>query len=319
MSARLVNLALLASVPLLVMTGLLAWAVPELGAVLLALHRASAGALLVVLAWKVGIARRSIDVRLATGRAGTLLVGFVTSAALLIVLGIGLAWTVGAVSFDRPLPYSLLNVHVALGIALVPLVIAHMAQRRDRLRGAAGRRDVLRLAAASAAGLLVASVVDRIALTRRETGSREAGSQSGNEFPVTIWTFDRVPDVSEWRLRVRGAVVLESVHSYEGFLGLPHVTRDVVLDCTGGWWSAQRWRGVRLGQLFTPLPEASRVRIVSLTGHSATFPLPADDVLLATHVGDEPLALAHGFPVRAVAPGHRGFAWVKWVTRIEVF
>ena len=41
-------------------------------------------------------------------------------------------------------------------------------------------------------------------------------------------------------------------------------------------------------------------------------------MLLATHVGDEPLSPGHGAPVRLVAPGRRGFQWVKWIDRIEV-
>ena len=40
--------------------------------------------------------------------------------------------------------------------------------------------------------------------------------------------------------------------------------------------------------------------------------------LLATHVGDAPLAHGHGAPARLVAPDRRGFQWVKWVTQIEL-
>jgi DMSO/TMAO reductase YedYZ molybdopterin-dependent catalytic subunit len=40
--------------------------------------------------------------------------------------------------------------------------------------------------------------------------------------------------------------------------------------------------------------------------------------MLATHVGEEQLSHAHGAPVRLVAPGVRGFQWVKWVERIEL-
>jgi DMSO/TMAO reductase YedYZ molybdopterin-dependent catalytic subunit len=39
---------------------------------------------------------------------------------------------------------------------------------------------------------------------------------------------------------------------------------------------------------------------------------------LATRVGGAPLAARHGFPLRLVAPGRRGFWWVKWVERIEL-
>jgi len=61
------------------------------------------------------------------------------------------------------------------------------------------------------------------------------------------------------------------------------------------------------------------VRIHSHTGYRASFPLDeAGGLLLATHVGDEPLTHGHGAPCRLVVPGHRGFQWVKWVTRVEV-
>jgi len=42
------------------------------------------------------------------------------------------------------------------------------------------------------------------------------------------------------------------------------------------------------------------------------------DFLLATGVGDEPLAHEHGAPVRLVAPGRRGFQWVKWVVELQL-
>ena len=44
----------------------------------------------------------------------------------------------------------------------------------------------------------------------------------------------------------------------------------------------------------------------------------ARKLLLATHVGDESLSHDHGAPVRLVAPGRRGFEWVKWVTHVEL-
>ena len=65
--------------------------------------------------------------------------------------------------------------------------------------------------------------------------------------------------------------------------------------------------------------EGAHVRVVSHTGYRWGFALAdAGDLLLATHVGGEPLSHGHGAPCRLVVPGHRGFQWVKWVTRIEV-
>ena len=66
-------------------------------------------------------------------------------------------------------------------------------------------------------------------------------------------------------------------------------------------------------------PGATRVRVVSHTGYRWSFPIEeARGFLLATHVGGELLSHDHGAPVRLVAPGRRGFQWIKWVVRIEV-
>jgi len=67
---------------------------------------------------------------------------------------------------------------------------------------------------------------------------------------------------------------------------------------------------------------ASRSRsvlVVSSTGYARRFPLgDAPHLWLATHAGGLPLSAGHGAPLRLVAPGRRGFWWVKWVARVEV-
>ncbi|MGZ3681373.1 MAG: molybdopterin-dependent oxidoreductase, partial [Ktedonobacterales bacterium] len=86
--------------------------------------------------------------------------------------------------------------------------------------------------------------------------------------------------------------------------------------------STQRWHGARVGHLLAhaaPRPDAAWVSFISVTGYRWTLPLAeASGALLATHVGDETLAHEHGGLARLVAPGRRGFQWVKWVVRIEV-
>ena len=96
-----------------------------------------------------------------------------------------------------------------------------------------------------------------------------------------------------------------------------------MLDCTGGWYSAVEWRGVTVAHLVAraggALPRAGWLRAVSYTGYRWSYPLEeADRLLLATHMAGEPLTHGHGAPVRLVAPGRRGFQWVKWVVRLEL-
>ena len=43
-----------------------------------------------------------------------------------------------------------------------------------------------------------------------------------------------------------------------------------------------------------------------------------DEVLLATHLNDEPLPASHGYPLRAIVPGWIGARSVKWLGRIVV-
>jgi DMSO/TMAO reductase YedYZ molybdopterin-dependent catalytic subunit len=283
-----------------------------------AVHSAAGLAIAFLLWWKFGrVLRRLLDPRrwdrrTAAGAAAALLV--------VSVLGIGIAWASGVNAALGG--FSLLAWHDALGAALVAVVAAHMAFRakRPRRRDGAGRREVLKLAAVVGGGAAAWWLVP--SARRRFTGSYEAASFEGNAFPSTSWVADRprAIDPDRYRLAVDGAVRTPlSLALHELAAG------DVLvatLDCTGGFSSRQRWRGIRLDRLVEragPLPRAAHVRLVSRTGYRWSFDLAdAPDLLLATHVGGEPLSHEHGAPVRLVAPGRRGFQWVKWVERVEL-
>src|SRR6266545_5874984 len=224
MPRRLVNLALLVVVPLLVATGLLAWVTSGAIAIaLLVMHRVAGVGVVLVLAWKYGIARRSVRRRSRGGSGLSLAVGGLASIALLLVLGLGLAWSMGIVSFDRPLTYSLLNVHVFVGVALVPLMVAHAARRwesRPAIADLAGRRVALRALALGVGAVVATAALDRVGLVRRSTGSRAATAYSANDFPLTIWAFDSVPpiDIGAWRIEIDGAVASPGAIGYAELL-----------------------------------------------------------------------------------------------------
>ena len=103
---------------------------------------------------------------------------------------------------------------------------------------------------------------------------------------------------------------------------LATVARTATLDCTGGWYTTQIWRGLDVAALLdraVVLPDAVAVGFLSATGYRWSVPLgEISELLLATHVGDQLLDHGHGAPLRLVAPGRRGFQWVKWVTEVRV-
>ena len=325
MPRRLANVALLAAIATLLVSGIVAWLLAEGPAgPLYVAHRIAGVTLVLGLVWKYAIARRSLHRRGLRGSG--VWIGLATAGLTITAAGLGLAWTAGLVSFDRPFAYSSLNLHVIAGLALGAFVVTHVLARgesRPALVTLAGRRAALRGLALLAASFVVTVALDRVALARRGSGSRHAGSFRGNAFPVTIWSLDSVPsiDIESWRLRVNGPANERPIElSYADLATLPRREASVVLDCTGGWWSEQVWSGVSLMDVLarSGMSEAvTRVEVISVTGHRWTFDRSeAEQALLATHVGGEPLSAGHGYPLRLVAPSLRGFLWIKWVGEV---
>jgi DMSO/TMAO reductase YedYZ molybdopterin-dependent catalytic subunit len=271
--------------------------------------------------------------------------GALALLAVVITLASGVWWVAGGDL--NVLGFNLLNWHIVLGGALAVVVGLHLLARAKplRARDLRGRRQALRFAAFTigAAALWPAQQAAQRLLAlpgaaRRFTGSREADSFLGNAFPTSSWVADapRPIDRASWRLHVDGAVAKPLTLTYDELLALasdetlPDADAQAdrldelvaLLDCTGGFYSAQRWRGVRIDRLLDlaqPHVDARFVSIISVTTYRWGLPLAeARQALLATHVGDDALSHDHGAPLRLVAPGRRGFEWVKWITRIEL-
>jgi DMSO/TMAO reductase YedYZ molybdopterin-dependent catalytic subunit len=229
--------------------------------------------------------------------------------------------------------WTVLSLHVAMSLLLIPFFLHHAFLRwpRPRRVDLIGRRAVIRMLGLLAAGLVFWRVQEVLSALlapsesrQRFTGSREEASFAGNLHPVTNWLSDPIPqiDSDHWRLRIYGAAERETILSYAEVLALGDAVRQATLDCTGGWYTVQRWSGVWTADLLERAgikDDASSLLVRASTGYARRFALhEVKDLLLATHVENEPISPGHGFPLRVVAPSHRGYGWVKWVVELEV-
>lgn len=301
---------------------------PE-GRLIFVLHSILGLAILLLQLWKL----RRVYPRVIEPRRWQLatVVSVLTTIAVAVTIGTGVMWTIA----QRPLSYpNGMILHTTAAIVLVIFSLWHMLLRFKPLhrRDLQDRRTVVRFFSLFAFGTLLWGTqegANRLLQTpgaqRRFTGSREASQANGNgAFPVTMWMFDNPAPVdgTTWQLQVSGAVENPIMFTYADLTSLSQHEQEASIDCTGGWYATQRWQGVRVGDILEqaiPSPNAAVVSFISITGYRWSLPLAeAVDTLLALRVGDEPLSHGHGAPVRLVAPGRRGFQWVKWVSEIRI-
>ena len=317
MAGRRTNLALAGLVLLALATGLASFALgTSSGRAAVIAHGVAGLALIVLAPWKSVIAARGLG-RMRSGRVLSILL----AVAAVVTVATGVLFSTGLVLHYGSL--TAIQLHVGAGVATTVLVLVHMWKRpvRPRLTDLS-RRNLLRTGSLAAlAGLLwlgvegTARAAGWRGAERRFTGSHETGSFDPRRMPVTQWFNDSVPriDPSDWQLSITSEV--SRTISYEELTA--HVEKVVAtIDCTGGWYATQEWTGVRLDRLLGPLPGGS-LRVVSATGYERRIPSEhATQTWLAHSVGNRPLSPGHGSPARLVAPGRRGFWWVKWVTEI---
>jgi len=160
--------------------------------------------------------------------------------------------------------------------------------------------------------------------------------------------------LDSYRLTVQGAMKFPFTITHHELKRLPARTVVATLECAGnsrvflvpqmpgaqwelGAVGNAEWTGVPLAALLDRAGLTSKACDVVLEGadrgrpveppippepisYSRSVPLDKalDDVLIAYAMNGMDLPHDHGFPVRAIVPGHYGMASVKWLTHIRV-
>jgi DMSO/TMAO reductase YedYZ molybdopterin-dependent catalytic subunit len=161
-------------------------------------------------------------------------------------------------------------------------------------------------------------------------------------------------DLTSYQLRIDGAVRNPLDLSYQQLRDMPPQTRVATLECAGnsrvflipqaagaqwelGAVGNAEWTGVPLGELLDRAGLEEDACEIVLEGADRGTPaeppvppgpisyarsLPRDkvsqgEILIAYQMNGRDLRLEHGYPVRAVVPGHYGMASVKWLTHIH--
>ncbi|MEJ2038756.1 MAG: sulfite oxidase [Desulfosarcinaceae bacterium] len=156
------------------------------------------------------------------------------------------------------------------------------------------------------------------------------------------------PALDSWRLSIQGLVKNPTELRFADILALPKLEVASTLECSGNGRSllAKKasgnpwtiggvgnavWGGVRLAQVLEAAGIAAEARHVGFEGSDQpmgsagikfirSIPLDKalDSTILVYEMNGEPLPLAHGYPLRALALGWTGANCVKWLSRITL-
>ncbi|MFB6269420.1 MAG: molybdopterin-dependent oxidoreductase [Halobacterium sp.] len=145
-------------------------------------------------------------------------------------------------------------------------------------------------------------------------------------YTVDVASVDPDQSADEWELSVTGAVDDEQTYTYDDVTSMSAENRFMSLRCVGEGLNGKKmdtalWQGVPIKELVEPagVDAGCCVMLRAADGFYEEFPLAAlEDGFLAFGMNGDVLPRSHGYPARALIPGHWGEINVKWLTEIEV-
>ncbi|MDS0220901.1 sulfite oxidase [Haloarcula sp. S1AR25-5A] len=150
---------------------------------------------------------------------------------------------------------------------------------------------------------------------------------SENFYEVDINSIDPELSAPDWSLSITGAVEEEVTLDYEDIQEMTAENRFVTLRCVGESLNGYKtdtalWTGVPVDSLLEEAGVQSGCECVMLRAEDdyyEEFPIDAlRGGMLAYGMNGKVLPRGHGYPVRALVPGHWGEVNVKWLSEIEV-
>lgn len=144
-------------------------------------------------------------------------------------------------------------------------------------------------------------------------------------YTVDINSVDPTLDTEDWSLTITGAVESETTITYDDLTGMGPENRFVTLRCVGEDLNGKKmdnalWTGVPITDMLAAAnPQGNYVMLRAADDYFEEFPIAAlERAFLAYGMNGDVLPRGHGYPVRALVPGHWGEINVKWLTEIEV-
>lgn len=111
---------------------------------------------------------------------------------------------------------------------------------------------------------------------------------------------------------------------------VPRTAQRSDFHCVTGWSCVDlQWEGYRFRDIYAAAmgddaangPDADHVLIKCHDGFRSILPLEdmlAEDVIIADTLGDAPLTLEHGAPLRLIAPAHYGYKSAKHIKSVAL-